>query len=211
MHCFSCIFYILIIIYLVCHRCCLGAQASTIKARLTGDDSRWPDGLQWVVTDKALPRDTPARSGDTAISAVPGDSVAKEGGVGLVERSSLAFLQYTSGSTGDPKGVKITHGNLAHNLMEIVREVRAGEDTVVVSWLPQVNFSHLLPPFPSPLPSDKAFNAQSRLPIPLGVTLPMTALVATGDSPISPRFASVLRIFQAMRVQHSLTPLKTRN
>lgn len=59
-------------------------------------------------------------------------------GGGEVGRSSLAFLQYTSGSTGDPKGVKITHGNLAHNLSAIVEELRAGEDTIVVSWLPQV-------------------------------------------------------------------------
>lgn len=57
-----------------------------------------------------------------------------------LDRSSLAFLQYTSGSTGDPKGVKISHGNLAHNLGAIIKELRAGEETVVVSWLPQVGW-----------------------------------------------------------------------
>ena len=50
---------------------------------------------------------------------------------------ALAFLQYTSGSTAEPKGVMVTHGNLAHNLAAIVRALRAGADTVVVSWLPQ--------------------------------------------------------------------------
>ena len=33
----------------------------------------------------------------------------------LPEPSSLAFLQYTSGSTGNPKGVMVTHANLIHN------------------------------------------------------------------------------------------------
>src|ERR1044071_6995617 len=33
-----------------------------------------------------------------------------------IDRSNLAFLQYTSGSTSDPKGVMVTHGNLLTNL-----------------------------------------------------------------------------------------------
>jgi acyl-CoA synthetase (AMP-forming)/AMP-acid ligase II len=32
-----------------------------------------------------------------------------------IDRSTLMLLQYTSGSTGDPKGVMISHGNLLHN------------------------------------------------------------------------------------------------
>ena len=50
---------------------------------------------------------------------------------------SIAFLQYTSGSTSEPKGVMITHSNLAHNLSIITRELQSNEDTVEVSWLPQ--------------------------------------------------------------------------
>ena len=57
----------------------------------------------------------------------------------LVEnnQTDLAFLQYTSGSTSEPKGVMISHLNLADNLTKITNELKAGEDTVVVSWLPQ--------------------------------------------------------------------------
>ncbi len=50
----------------------------------------------------------------------------------------IAFLQFTSGSTSRPKGVSITHANLAHNIrciMELGLRVRPGED-VGVSWLP---------------------------------------------------------------------------
>ncbi len=52
--------------------------------------------------------------------------------------SDVAFLQFTSGSTSRPKGVSITHDNLAHNIrciMELGLRIRPGED-VGVSWLP---------------------------------------------------------------------------
>ncbi|MCP4663471.1 MAG: amino acid adenylation domain-containing protein, partial [bacterium] len=49
---------------------------------------------------------------------------------------SLAFLQYTSGSTAAPKGVVVSHGNLVHN-QEMIRRVCAHtEHMVMVSWLP---------------------------------------------------------------------------
>ena len=57
---------------------------------------------------------------------------------GAVPRT-LAFLQYTSGSTAAPRGVMVTHGNLLHNLSYAFR--RAGNDrsSVSVSWLPVVH------------------------------------------------------------------------
>ncbi len=48
----------------------------------------------------------------------------------------LAFLQYTSGSTSEPKGVMVTHGNLLANQRMIAEAFRTDERTVVVSWLP---------------------------------------------------------------------------
>ena len=48
----------------------------------------------------------------------------------------IAFLQYTSGSTGDPKGVILTHANLLANIQAIVVGINIQPDDVAVSWLP---------------------------------------------------------------------------
>ena len=49
---------------------------------------------------------------------------------------TLAFLQYTSGSTAAPKGVMVTHGNLLHNLAMIYRGLGYTSNSHMVSWLP---------------------------------------------------------------------------
>ncbi|MEU4352589.1 fatty acyl-AMP ligase [Streptomyces sp. NPDC023838] len=60
----------------------------------------------------------------------------------LPGRSDLALLQFTSGSTTQPRGVMLTHDNILHNLAQLAqlgdmdnRDV-APEDTRLVSWLP---------------------------------------------------------------------------
>jgi acyl-CoA synthetase (AMP-forming)/AMP-acid ligase II/acyl carrier protein len=51
-------------------------------------------------------------------------------------RDSLAFLQYTSGSTGNPKGVMVTHGNLLENSARTVPAFGFSADSIHVIWLP---------------------------------------------------------------------------
>lgn len=53
-----------------------------------------------------------------------------------ISPDTLAFLQYTSGSTSQPKGVMLTHGNLMHNLKAIRHGFQLGENAVGAFWLP---------------------------------------------------------------------------
>ena len=50
---------------------------------------------------------------------------------------SIAFLQYTSGSTAQPKGVIVSHGNILCNERMIQAQFGQSAESTVVSWLPQ--------------------------------------------------------------------------
>lgn len=53
-----------------------------------------------------------------------------------VAGDSIAFLQYTSGSTASPKGVMVSHSNLLENETVIQEAFRQNEKSVIVGWLP---------------------------------------------------------------------------
>lgn len=72
--------------------------------------------VRWVAVDELVEASTAA-------------SVARASGDGV------AFLQYTSGSTGEPKGVIVTHRNLVENQHQIAHAV-GHRVASVVSWLP---------------------------------------------------------------------------
>jgi acyl-CoA synthetase (AMP-forming)/AMP-acid ligase II/acyl carrier protein len=76
--------------------------------------------LPWVLTDTdessvGLSLDMPQSTRDT---------------------EGLAYIQYTSGSTGTPRGVMVSHANLLHNLASLDQEWGHTPDSVLVSWLP---------------------------------------------------------------------------
>jgi myxalamid-type polyketide synthase MxaB len=57
---------------------------------------------------------------------------------------TIAYLQYTSGSTGSPRGVMLTHGNILSNCAQIERAAGVGQDTVAVFWAPFVHNAGLI-------------------------------------------------------------------
>ncbi|WP_445374997.1 aminotransferase class I/II-fold pyridoxal phosphate-dependent enzyme [Photorhabdus tasmaniensis] len=58
--------------------------------------------------------------------------------------SNLALLQYTSGSTGDPKGVMVSHENLMSNLESIKNRFSCSQEGCGVIWLPPYHDMGLL-------------------------------------------------------------------
>jgi len=54
----------------------------------------------------------------------------------VISANDIAFIQYTSGSTSNPKGVVLTHANLLTNIRTMGQVVNAGPKDVFVSWLP---------------------------------------------------------------------------
>ena len=66
----------------------------------------------------------------------PGALPAHLSGSRVRKAGDIALLQYTSGSTGDPKGVTLTHANLLANIRAMGEAVQLTREDVGISWLP---------------------------------------------------------------------------
>lgn len=68
-----------------------------------------------------------------------------------VELDAIAYLQYTSGSTGNPKGCIITHRNIVANVLSMGIAAEYVEQDILISWLPLYHDMGLISGLLSPL------------------------------------------------------------
>jgi amino acid adenylation domain-containing protein len=81
---------------------------------------------------------------DTSLSEIRNsyihcDELMQPGEAGItapIDASDIAYVQFSSGSTGDPKGVCLTHDNLDSNIHDIIRSLEISGDDVLLSWMP---------------------------------------------------------------------------
>jgi len=90
--------------------CLMAKSLAAVEPRLAA--------LEWVATDTL------------------GAPLEDEWQLPVIDRGTLALLQYTSGSTGAPKGVRISHGNLLHNSELIRQSFGHPSESPGVLWLP---------------------------------------------------------------------------
>jgi 1-acyl-sn-glycerol-3-phosphate acyltransferase len=79
------------------------------------------------------------------------ESQALEPGARAIAATDPALIQYTSGSTGEPKGVLLTHENLLANIRAIGAALEIGPSDVGVSWLPLYHDMGLIGAWLTPL------------------------------------------------------------
>lgn len=92
------------------------------------------DRLREFADKRGMPEMLDALDRRTILEGEAGD--AADGEVRGAGSHNLAFIQYSSGSTSEPKGVRLTHGNLATNIRAIVEAAGWNESDSSLSWMP---------------------------------------------------------------------------
>ncbi|MBA0690649.1 hypothetical protein Goari_008311 [Gossypium aridum] len=111
------------IVYHSAVRAGLVKQMISLTGKKGKSSANWPN-LTWLHTDSWIKNFKKVIPDATVNPSEP-------------HPDDLCFLQFTSGSTGDAKGVMITHGGLIHNVKLMRKRYKSTSKTVLISWLPQ--------------------------------------------------------------------------
>jgi acyl-CoA synthetase (AMP-forming)/AMP-acid ligase II len=102
-------------------------------------------GASAIITSKSFPADMidefNQRKKTGKVQLIPISKILAMGFNGdvnfpIIKSNNTAYIQYTSGSTSDPKGVKISHQNLLTNIQQMIAGFKINQGEVFVSWLP---------------------------------------------------------------------------
>lgn len=130
-----------------------GVIAAPLSYASMADSGRWPELLRSIIRDarpvaclttanylirlERLFKQAPdLRSIRCLVTDHEDIHSAEEWLPGRPNGRALAYLQYTSGSTSDPKGVMVTHENVLQNLEDMSLRSHHTPESVIVSWLP---------------------------------------------------------------------------
>lgn len=107
--------------------------------RLLCDDEIWPGIQNYALKHGESETLAHLESGRVQIADVLSATCEvnrPEAELYVAAETDTAFIQFTSGSTGDPKGVVLTHGNLLSNMRAILHGAQSTERDSSLSWLP---------------------------------------------------------------------------
>lgn len=78
-------------------------------------------------------------------------NVCEKGKIAYSKESDIAFIQFSSGSTSDPKGVVVTHKNIISSINATLKAMQVKETDIYLSWLPLTHSFGLIGTYLTPL------------------------------------------------------------
>jgi len=107
----------------------LSTKSLLVHSQATFEATPPLNQIHWLATDSSASEAETEPSDSEQNSAEPWQ-------MPTISADTLAYLQYTSGSTGLPKGAMITHGNVMNNLQMIFEACEYTPQDIGVCWLP---------------------------------------------------------------------------